>query len=249
MTPETLVGIDCATDACNVGIALARWNENTIAILEAKSLGSWDAITETVASWCAPGTLIALDAPLGWPTPMSEALVNHVAGAPIDAAPNALFRRATDDFVAHHLRKRPLDVGADRIARTAHRALWLLGELRTRTGLELPLAWQPGSLKTTSAIEVYPAATLVARGWLSTGYKGADGLARRGELVSVLRRDLTLTEDHAEAMRQSDHVLDAGLCCLAAGDFMRGDVLLPTDRKTAEREGWIWVRSPDGAGA
>lgn len=63
MTPETLVGIDCATDARNVGIALATWNENTIAILEANSLGSWDAITETVASWCAPGTLIALDAP------------------------------------------------------------------------------------------------------------------------------------------------------------------------------------------
>ncbi len=243
--PHALVGIDCATEARNVGLALATWNESGIVLREVACLRSWGAITETVASWCTPGTLLALDAPLGWPTPMGEALASHMAGAPIEAPTNALFRRATDDFVARHVGKRPLDVGADRIARTAHRALAFLGELRAHTSLDVPLAWQPGPLKVASAIEVYPAATLVARGWLSAGYKGSDGAARRGELVTALTREMAFSEDHAAAMRGSDRVLDAALCCLAAGDFLRGDVLLPVDRARAEREGWIWVRGPD----
>ena len=52
--PHTLVGIDCATDARKVGIALATWNESTLILHEATCLGSWDAINETVASWCTP---------------------------------------------------------------------------------------------------------------------------------------------------------------------------------------------------
>jgi hypothetical protein len=85
--------------------------------------------------------LIALDAPLGWPRALGACLQSHMAGAPLDSEANALFRRATDDEIKVRLSKRPLDVGADRIARTAVAALELLGALRRETGRPVPLAW------------------------------------------------------------------------------------------------------------
>jgi hypothetical protein len=70
-----------------------------------------------------------------------------------------MFRRMTDDEIHRRLRKRPLEVGANLIARTAHSALKLLGEIRERTGLAIPLAWAPVEALPYRAIEVYPAAT------------------------------------------------------------------------------------------
>lgn len=191
----TLIGIDCATETSKVGLALATWAEGACVLQEVGWRRGWPEITETVAEWCTPNTLIALDAPLGWPTPQGSALAVHVAGTPLEATANALFRRATDDVVAREVSKRPLDVGADRIERTAHRALAFLGELRTHTGLDRPLAWGPGEVNTTCAVEVYPAATLEVRGLSSKGYKGTNGTARRGELVTELRQHLRFGAD------------------------------------------------------
>ena len=47
----------------------------------------------------------------------------------------------------------------------------------------------------------------------------------------------------AELVR-SDHLLDAGVCTLAAADFVSGEVIAPVDLRRAKREGWIWVREP-----
>jgi hypothetical protein len=63
--------------------------------------------------------LDAIDAPLGWPKPLAETLIDHRAGMPIETPANAMFRRTTDLFIQRKLKKTPLDVGADRIARTA----------------------------------------------------------------------------------------------------------------------------------
>src|SRR5437016_7332440 len=49
-----------------------------------------------------------------------------------------MFRRVTDDVIYERLGKRPLDVGADRIARTAHAALRFLEELRGFLGSTSP---------------------------------------------------------------------------------------------------------------
>jgi len=53
-----------------------------------------------------------------------------------------------------------------------------------------------------------------------------------------------------EACIETDHVLDAVLCCLAAADYARGDVLTPEAAgvapETVRREGWIWFRPPQG---
>lgn len=58
---------------------------------------------------------------MGWPANMGQVLYNHNTGQLIDVHSNDLFRRETDKFIKKNLRKQPLDVGADRIARTAHR--------------------------------------------------------------------------------------------------------------------------------
>ena len=53
---------------------------------------------------------------------------------------HALFRRQTDDDIHTRFRKRPLEVGANFISRTAVAALKLLQKLRTSTSMAIPLA-------------------------------------------------------------------------------------------------------------
>jgi hypothetical protein len=80
----------------------------------------------------AAAALIAIDAPLGWPAGAGEAFTAHRAGDSIPIEADALFRRETDRFVYRLLGQTPLEVGADKIARTALAALSFLGDLRTQ---------------------------------------------------------------------------------------------------------------------
>lgn len=247
--PETrVIGIDCATDPKNVGLALCTLRDGR-ARIEALSTGStWPAIDERIASWVTAPTLLALDAPLGWPARLGESLHSHSAGAAFDHPPNAMFRRATDDAIAQRLGKRPLDVGGDRIARTAHAALSFLARLRNRLDAPIPLAWQPGPIDTVAAIEVYPAGTLAARDLPRSGYKGAAeaATALRRDLRAAIAEQLSFDAQAAQEMTRTDHALDAALCACAGLDFLAGDAVPPDDPRLAKREGWIWVR-PRGA--
>lgn len=240
-----IVGLDVATQPGNVGVTSCRSTEEGI-VVDALALGeTWEGIDAAVGSFVEEGTLIALDAPLGWPAAMTAALAGHRAGGGLSGTANAVFRRRTDDVVAEALGKRPLDVGADRIARTAHAALGFLARLREAIALPVPLAWRPGEARGVSAIEVYPAGTLAARGLPSSGYKGASEQAAR--VRSAILAKLQEIRADAEAvalMKQSDHALDAVLCAVAAFDFLHAPVLEPDDLERAGREGWIWVRSP-----
>ena len=136
-----LIGIDCATDARSTGLALGEFREGRVKLLEA-TLGRPRSPVEIAAEWiaCAEVALIALDAPLGWPVALHSALTCHRAGMPLRDQPDDLFSRATDRDIRRRLGKRPLEVGADRIARTARAALQLLQELRDCTGYPIPLA-------------------------------------------------------------------------------------------------------------
>jgi len=181
-----IVGIDCAAQPKNVGIALASLKRGKIHIDLAERCASptgkakedrWDAATARIAGWISDRpALLALDAPLGWPARMGPALAAHKAGEPLQV-PDAdqMFRRKTDTFIEKTLGKRPLDIGADKIARAAHGALCLLDALRRTTGKDIPLAWTPESIPELklAAIEVYPAATLKAHELASEKYKGA----------------------------------------------------------------------------
>jgi hypothetical protein len=211
-----------------------------------------------VAGWLGDGrpALLAIDAPLGWPGRLGDALVTHMAGAPplpADQAQssaawrdaNLLFRRSTDRFIKARLGQQPLDVAADRIARAAFAALWLLDDLREATGAPLPLAWSREECWATHAIEVYPAGTLRAHGLPYRRYKEAEQRPARAQILAALQCRLEFACPTAPLLDDAD-ILDAAICLLAASDFLSGRAMPPPAElmPVARREGWIWTRRP-----
>lgn len=238
-----LIGVDCAVDPARVGLALAQFDDGSTRLLTAQRGSGEGDLAATIGEWIQghEPVLLALDAPLGWPEPLGRALARHVAGAPISGSANELFRRLTDNVVRDEIGRQPLDVGADRIARTAHAALALLAQLRALTGHTIPLAWEQPPPSPVAAIEVYPAATLMAHGLAASGYKDRTQTVPRRMILAALRTHMQLPP-HLPALIEEPDALDATLCVLAASDFLRGDVIRPIDIGRARAEGWIWVR-------
>lgn len=236
-----VIGIDCSTDPRSVGVALLDVQRRSV--IRGEQGGR--RTIETVVSWIrdSPRALLALDAPLGWPAAFSE-LAQHRAGEPVKASRHVAFNRHTDRFIKDRIGQQPLRVGADLIAMTAHWALEMLGEIRRLTGEPIPLAWEP-SLGMSAAIEVYPAATLRARGLTCSGYKRDEDSHRkaRSELLRALGREVDVSLVTDVAVAQSD-VLDAIVCCVAGLDFLSGTAFPPDDAELSRKESWIWVRNP-----
>lgn len=239
----TIVGIDCATDPRSVGIALGELHNGQLHISQAELGSSSPDIATRIAQWLPNDSpaLLALDAPLGWPEPMGRTLQAHQAGNPATQETNLFFRRVTDRYIKATTGKQPLDVGADRIARTAVAALSLLERIRTVTDHEIPLAWSP-EISTLSAIEVYPAGTLTAHRLPNQSYKKNEPKHRqvREQIIGALPSWVTM-ENTASLLENAD-ILDAALCCVAGADFLRGHCAFPEDRALARKEGWIWVK-------
>ncbi|MGD9100894.1 MAG: DUF429 domain-containing protein [Anaerolineae bacterium] len=245
----TIVGIDCATKSSKVGLALASMDDSRPRVIKTttgRGLESVGELASFIASWIpeAGPTLLALDAPLGWPTRLGEMLVHHSAGMPLSTEADQLFSRCTDRFVSEEIGKKPLEVGANLIARTAHAALALLQELCEKKKQSIPLAWNPRIKEGISAIEVYPAATLEAYGILASGYKKKNQEKERREILKALRKHLVLTD--TSLIESNADVLDAVVCVLAAADFISGRAIQPPNKELAEKEGWIWVRPKQG---
>ena len=241
---HTLIGIDCATQPNNVGLARGTLDGDRFTIEEVKLGSDVESIPRAIASWFGERTLLAFDAPLGWPAPLGQVLATHVAGAPITRPREEMFNRLTDRLIHQRVGKKPLEVGADRIARTAHAALSLLAELGKLAGTRIPLAWEPGA-EALSAIEIYPAATLLTRGCTLRGYKQNDdtGRAAKQAIIDAIENEAHLLIDR-ELLLSNDDALDAAACLVAGADFLRRQALAPTadDMKVAKIEGWIWVR-------
>ena len=127
----TIIGIDCAAQDKNIGIALARFEGGEARIDCVKSGGE---VRTTLKQWMKDNSpaLLALDAPLGWPGPMAEALGTHAAGQKLGAGAHAMFWRSTDHIVWDLLKRPPLAVGANLIALTSHAALELLEDPRNK---------------------------------------------------------------------------------------------------------------------
>lgn len=240
-----IVGVDFATKEAGRGLVLA-FRENLGPRLDR----IWDRrgpFLDVLAAWIdedREATLIAVDAPLGWPAPLAAALESHRAGGAVETPADCMFRRRTDDLVHQTTGKRPLEVGADRIARTAHAALDFLDRLGSVLGTTIPLAWSPNHQGGPAVIEVYPAATLKALEVRDTGYKKPDQRAERREIVEALRRRwMTIPDSCAGELLRNADTLDAAVCAFAAHDFIAGRAEHPEDEDLARREGWIWVLS------
>ena len=238
-----IIGIDCATQPKKIGLASGFYSNGEVCIEEVSVGTNEISIVDTVVKWVAlfPKTLITLDAPLGWPQDLGRSLHSHYAGQPVQNEPDQLFHRATDEFIHRELGKKPLEVGANLIARTAHAALKLLYAIREVTEMEIPLAWEPGKISGLQAIEVYPAATLIAHSMNMLGYKAKDGLNARKLFLEKLNSLVQLPADYSLIEKNSD-ALDAVICVLAGVDFLRSDVYEPLEKEFVAKEGWIWVK-------
>lgn len=241
----TIIGIDCATDPKKTGMALASVEGNRT-VLQQLTTGGNGTPADIANQWIQDNrqVLLALDAPLGWPADLGRLLNRHEAGQKAEQDSNHLFRRKTDRFVARRIGKRPLDVGADRIARTAHSALNLLTRLRKLTSREIPLAWSPKLGQTIEAIEVYPAGTLTAHNLPSSGYKKPKDSKVRKQILQGIKQHLDTSSVSEKLLLGNADLLDAALCVLAAREFLDWRVLPPEDLDLARKEGWIWVGPP-----
>ena len=174
-----------------------------------KKLDYGNSIAEIIKSWIQEDdkVIFAIDAPLGWPENLGTSLYYHFAGQELSVEANLLFHRETDRFIKKSLGKQPLDVGADRIARTAHAALKIIGEVQLAINSKIEMAWNPEKLNKISVIEVYPAATLQCYGIRSGGYKEKEQRAQRDDILSGLRKILDIRCDSLHILQNAD-VLD-----------------------------------------
>ncbi|MFW5796054.1 MAG: DUF429 domain-containing protein [Alkalispirochaeta sp.] len=142
-----LIGIDAAVDPRNNALTRGVWSTptGTLSVQDLCDPSGEDEFHRTLAAWIGEAgetpILLCVDAPLGWPAPLADALPHHHAGSPLPGEANDLFRRITDREIRSRIGKTPLDVGADRIARAAHRTLLRIGVIADATGhrISLPL--------------------------------------------------------------------------------------------------------------
>jgi hypothetical protein len=260
--PALIVGIDCAVRAEHTGICSAEYapgNEGALTLLSCETgrrgrgSGSEYGPAEQAAA-AASGALergrrvlLALDAPLGWPERMGPELSGHRAGRPIWVPANTLFRRRTDVKIKELLGKNPLDVGADRIARTALAALGLIGACERMLGTSIEPAEGPDFGARIASAEVYPAGTLVSHGLL----RGLEGSRKSGDNPAALLGRLSgrfSIRNPGLVDETNEHLMDALLCVCTAKDFLDGAAVAPQgteELRLAAKEGWIWVRDPE----
>ena len=247
-SPRSIIGVDAASRPENTGLALVTRRLDGSFELSAvePSCKNVDPV-ERIADWVEGATdvLLAIDAPLGWPAPLSDALTGHVAAMPLGDDPNLLFRRMTDRRVHETVGKMPLEVGADRIARAARAALEMLQRIRERLNRPVELAWEWGG-RGIHAIEVYPAATLSVLRGKPPRYKGSvpDEVAIRRGLLKEIEGEIRVPANLVEPATMRDHGFDAVVAAVAGADFSRGycDGPIPNEMELSRREGWIWVR-------
>ena len=243
-----IVGIDCASKPEKTGIAVAMYINHSLSISFVGMGDKKQSLANLILSKINPTEkiLFAIDAPLGWSAPMGKWLATHTAGEPIAEEQDRFFRRLTDTFVHKQTGKLPLEVGADRIARTAHSALKTIGELREK-GLDLKMLWgadfQGDTKIQCGVIEVYPSATLNQMGYTSSGYKNdsVEEKQKRQAIIKSIEKHFINLSQFTDLQDNAD-MLDAAICLLCAQDFLEGKAMPPTDLEIAKKEGWIWVR-------
>jgi hypothetical protein len=231
MNSVTVLGIDCATQPAKTGLALGKMQDGVVRISRCRVGSKAEPPAAIVRDWLlgCDEVLLALDSPLGWPMTLGKSLIGHRAGERLAAEADSLFRRAADVDIRRRLGKLPLEVGASWLARTSVAALVMLDEIRSATGREIPLAWEPHEAQPWRVIEVYPAATRIAHG-VPPGGGSIEGLAGVLDCSAV-----------ASIAAKSKDAADACVCCLAAADFLAGRAVPPTAVARARAEGWIWA--------
>lgn len=237
-----IIGLDAAVQDKNIGCVRGTYHNGSFTLTE-----KWDrkgSLEDLIAGWVKESgqTVLAIDAPLGWPVTFRKILNTHCAGRPVETDPELFFKRKTDLNVRQRFKKWPLEISADRIARTAFFTLKRIGGIERRLEAELPLLWSMDELRDYGMVEVYPAATILANGFSVKGYK-KDNTDIRNTLYDALKTGYDFSNPGALDLTSIEHDFDAFICCLACIDFIEGQAVAPEviDRDMKE-EGWIWVK-------
>ena len=239
------VGLDLAAEPARTAVAVLEWQPGHAEVHDVLAPADDVAAIAAIEGSDKAG----IDCPLGWPDAFVAFLDRHRTGQvdPLAHVPGSEWRRdlayrATDEIVRTEYGLIPLSVATDRIGLTAMRAARLQALLAARG---CPVSRDGTGL----IVEVYPAASLKHWGLAFRRYKGGKYASARSDLVDALRRQapwLALGE-FTDLCRNSDHVLDAVVCALAARAAAVGTATRPTaaQRRQAAREGWIAVPTND----
>jgi hypothetical protein len=236
---KSIIGIDCSTNPKKLGLCRSTTCTRGL-VIEEVVVGASHPI-DLIGSWVKDSSaLISLDAPLGWPTDLGKSLEGHSAGQAIPLEGNQLFRRSSDRFIKDKLGKQSLDVGADRIARTALWAVNFIEALSQIVGEPIPLVWSASFVDPIAAIEVYPAASLISRNLALRGYKKSENIVIREAILTGLESEVRIKCNHSDIVA-TDDALDSVVCALAGYDFLNNKCYEPGDLELAKKEGWIWA--------
>lgn len=268
----TIIGVDCASRLANVGITkgVYSFTNQRLTIEEVKHASKFEGLTgkkrlpelaSIISSWSTPHpTVLALDAPLGWPHLMGERLKDLKAGGEkLSDIENDdhFFSRYTDryvrDYVDGHFKhgvnrrinSKPLAIGSDKIAIPALGSLQLLSKIRDE-GIDVTLGWGENNLDGCRVVEVYPKATLLSQSIQSERYKKASDTVRANifdRLLECYGNDLSpVAGEIRQKCSEIDRCLDSFICSLTAIDYLKGRCKGPSSDKAelAYTEGWIW---------
>jgi len=251
-----LIGWDAAVDPRNTALSLVRYDPPDVTVEAHATPHDRDELVSTVTRWVqgATATLLCVDSPLGWPHRMAPILSGHVAGDGIRAIADELFRRLTDIDVRRRVGKTPLDVGADRIARTALATLNAIDAVRERVARRIhaviDIQDPRNDPSTVLLLESYPAGWFASEGIGTRGYRPAGGRSRREDLLRQVEHHLPATGlsmryavEHTSLVQRADD-LDALICTLNGIDYLEGRCPAPPPhaREIAHTEGWIWCK-------
>lgn len=235
-----IIGIDSAVQDKNIGMVLCEYINQQIHIKD-----KWDkAITfeSQIEKWIDKNkTILAVDSPLGWPKAFSKQLNDHLAGMTLGNDDKPFFKRQTDIDIALRFGKIPLEVSADRIARTAYHTLRRLGNLKTTITRNIEIIWSPTDDFDIGYIEVYPASTLLANKESIKGYKQNE--EQRKIIFENISKQYTIINEEVTNIFNIEHDFDAFICCLAGVDFLENRCKRYIElNDTIRKEGWIWTK-------
>ncbi|MGE3274946.1 MAG: DUF429 domain-containing protein [Vicinamibacterales bacterium] len=245
------LGIDFATEPTAAAFCMIDWAGPAPRIVEGPSRPvhrDWSDLHDRIGK----ADKVAIDVPLGWPVPFTEAIAAHAGRKPWPSPRADCLLRTTDKIVAGMTdsgggrRRAPLSVSANLIGATAMEAASMLSRYAVdRSGVRGAIC------------EVYPAVALRCWDLPDVGYKGTSPAAApiRGAIVEGLAGALHWLRGDPRTvglLRLNDDFLDAFVCALLARLVAIGRANGPCSseaQRLAEIEGWIWIPVPNALAA
>ena len=233
------VGVDLASQPEKSSLCVVEWPTGTARprITAVHRPADDDLIVELAADAAAVG----LDCPLGWPSPFVEMVAAHHRGeatSGVAATPRDLRLRTTDQWIRRHIPRDPLSVSTDRLGIVALRGIGIIERIAG-----------PGVDRSGAAglYEAYPGGSLAVWGLTATGYKTADAIAVRRDIVEALAAHIDLGDLSVDDLAENADDLDAAITAIVTALAHAGATTAapPELHDLARIEGWIHVPTID----